>query len=307
METRLVSQFHNPYLAAATGTLNKTTLISWSYLHTLLGINTQMCTISLLQKNTWLPWSFCIPSCRLTWQWIILILCRKYIFKGSIFHCYVSLQECTLRIENTRSSWFKPWSFYPLVGGYQQPLISGHILPHHPKKGHELNHLVFRFPRLNTKHICSSTFKSFGAKNMTHSFHAKKQTYGEQQPLFLRQQEQLKEPLQFSLKTKKLCPKWRQLFGFISSICLMLGQWPRKFSLSSMTAMKLPCVQIVPKQRWSSLLWNSLVEKPRNWWVVVPGGIRIFQNYFTNVYQIIQIMYIWYIDKQTENVHVTYI
>ena len=35
-----------------------------------------------------------IPSCKLTWQWKITILCREYIFKWSNFHCYVSLQEC---------------------------------------------------------------------------------------------------------------------------------------------------------------------------------------------------------------------
>ena len=35
-----------------------------------------------------------IPSNKLTWQWKIPILCRKYIFKWSISHCYVSLLEC---------------------------------------------------------------------------------------------------------------------------------------------------------------------------------------------------------------------
>ena len=30
---------------------------------------------------------------------------RKYIFKGSIFHCYVSLPECTLPATNSKSPW----------------------------------------------------------------------------------------------------------------------------------------------------------------------------------------------------------
>ncbi len=35
-----------------------------------------------------------LPSGKLTWQWNIPVFHRKYIFKGSIFHCYVSLPEC---------------------------------------------------------------------------------------------------------------------------------------------------------------------------------------------------------------------
>ncbi len=35
-----------------------------------------------------------LPSGNLTWQWNITIFNRKYIFKGSIFHCYVRLPEC---------------------------------------------------------------------------------------------------------------------------------------------------------------------------------------------------------------------
>ena len=34
-----------------------------------------------------------IPSGKLTWQWKITMFNRKYIFKGSLFHCYVSLPE----------------------------------------------------------------------------------------------------------------------------------------------------------------------------------------------------------------------
>ena len=34
-----------------------------------------------------------IPFGKLTWQWKIPIFNRKYIFKGSIFRCYVSLPE----------------------------------------------------------------------------------------------------------------------------------------------------------------------------------------------------------------------
>ena len=37
-----------------------------------------------------------IPSSKLTEQWKIAIFNRKYIFKGSILHCYVSLPDCTV-------------------------------------------------------------------------------------------------------------------------------------------------------------------------------------------------------------------
>ena len=37
-----------------------------------------------------------LPSGKLTWQWNIPIFNRKYIFNGSIFHCYVSLPECNI-------------------------------------------------------------------------------------------------------------------------------------------------------------------------------------------------------------------
>ena len=33
------------------------------------------------------------PPVKLTWQWKIIISSRRYIFKGSIYHCYVSLPE----------------------------------------------------------------------------------------------------------------------------------------------------------------------------------------------------------------------
>ena len=39
-----------------------------------------------------------IPSGKLTWQWNIPSFNRKYIFKGSIFRCYVSLPECTKQL-----------------------------------------------------------------------------------------------------------------------------------------------------------------------------------------------------------------
>ena len=39
-------------------------------------------------------WRWNLPYGKLTQQWKISILNRKYIFKGSIFHCYVSLPEC---------------------------------------------------------------------------------------------------------------------------------------------------------------------------------------------------------------------
>ena len=36
-----------------------------------------------------------LPSGKLTWQWNIPMFNRKNIFQGSMFHCYVSLMECT--------------------------------------------------------------------------------------------------------------------------------------------------------------------------------------------------------------------
>lgn len=35
-----------------------------------------------------------LPSGKVTWQWQIPILCRKYIFQWSISRCYVSFPEC---------------------------------------------------------------------------------------------------------------------------------------------------------------------------------------------------------------------
>ena len=50
-----------------------------------------------------------VTSGQLTWQWNITIFNRKSIFKGSIFHCYVSLPECSFRgvlpPMMTRDSW----------------------------------------------------------------------------------------------------------------------------------------------------------------------------------------------------------
>ena len=46
-----------------------------------------------------------IPSGKLTQQWIIPMFNRKYIFKGSMFHCYVCLPECIrFHVENVGSS-----------------------------------------------------------------------------------------------------------------------------------------------------------------------------------------------------------
>ena len=46
-----------------------------------------------------------ISSSKLTWQWKITIFNRRYIFKRSIFHCYVSLPECK---NLTQGCWFGP-------------------------------------------------------------------------------------------------------------------------------------------------------------------------------------------------------
>ena len=41
-----------------------------------------------------------IPSSKITWQWKILMLCRKYIFQWSISYCHVTLPECTMYISH---------------------------------------------------------------------------------------------------------------------------------------------------------------------------------------------------------------
>ena len=54
-----------------------------------------------------------LPSSKLTWQWNITIFNRKYIFKGSIFHCHVSLPE---------GSWHLFFAFVPTFY-YSWPLF----------------------------------------------------------------------------------------------------------------------------------------------------------------------------------------
>ena len=48
-------------------------------------------------------------------RWNIPIFNRKYIFKGSIFHCYVRLPEC-----NTEICLFGGWDFFEKIpnGGF---------------------------------------------------------------------------------------------------------------------------------------------------------------------------------------------
>ena len=45
-------------------------------------------------KNPRWFWKKRVPSGKLTWQWNTPNFDGKYIFKGSIFHCYVRLPEC---------------------------------------------------------------------------------------------------------------------------------------------------------------------------------------------------------------------
>ena len=49
-----------------------------------------------------------VPSGKLTWQWQITIFNGKYIFKGSIFHCYVGLPECNYLV----GGWTNPFEKY---------------------------------------------------------------------------------------------------------------------------------------------------------------------------------------------------
>ena len=69
------------------------------------------------------PWYQWLPSGKLTQQWKITMFNGKYIFKGSIFHCYVSLPECILKLSLD-------------INDYQVSWGSGHIYVslkrHHP-------------------------------------------------------------------------------------------------------------------------------------------------------------------------------
>ena len=48
-----------------------------------------------------------VHSGKLTWQWKIPIFNREYIFKGSIFHCYVSFRGVYIAwLENSGSFGF---------------------------------------------------------------------------------------------------------------------------------------------------------------------------------------------------------
>ena len=52
------------------------------------------------------------PSDKLTWQWNISIFNRKYVLKGSIFHCYVSVVESMQHCTTKHSSLFFASRFY---------------------------------------------------------------------------------------------------------------------------------------------------------------------------------------------------
>ena len=78
-----------------------------------------------------------LPSCKLTWQCKIPILCRKYIFKWSVFHCYVSLPEGT----------YKYCKWYPLENWHGSPENGGRPLEEEiPSGSHhfQVNHVSFR-------------------------------------------------------------------------------------------------------------------------------------------------------------------
>ena len=80
------------------------------------------------------PIQICLPSGKLTQQWKIPILNRKYIFKGSIFHCYVRLLEsksdflCTcsllwlIKMSNFHSA-MSPWGCIRLISCHPPKLL----------------------------------------------------------------------------------------------------------------------------------------------------------------------------------------
>ena len=51
---------------------------------------------------------FVVPSSKLTWQWKITISNRRYIFKRSIFHGYVSLLGCIQKAISRNFVWEIP-------------------------------------------------------------------------------------------------------------------------------------------------------------------------------------------------------
>ena len=67
-------------------------------------------------KDSW-PDQNRLPSGKLTWQWKTTLFNRKYIFKGSIFHCYVRLPGYNW--------WFQPkkmlvsQEFFPSISGWK--------------------------------------------------------------------------------------------------------------------------------------------------------------------------------------------
>ena len=66
---------------------------------------------------------------KLTWQWNIPILYRKYIFKGSSFHCYLRLPECRFCSEKISGRqvlhWVKHWPHQAKSGAGSTTLGAG--------------------------------------------------------------------------------------------------------------------------------------------------------------------------------------
>ena len=74
-----------------------------------------------------------LPSSKLTWQWNIPIFNRKYIFKWWIFHCHVSLPECSWCLNPPIRKKYARQSGSLAAGlGVKISNVWNHHLDHHP-------------------------------------------------------------------------------------------------------------------------------------------------------------------------------
>ena len=71
-------------------------MLIWKTLQTLLSLGCRWCLGCryLFDMFCFVPTNTGLPFAKLIWQWKITMFERKYIFKGSLFHSYVSLPEC---------------------------------------------------------------------------------------------------------------------------------------------------------------------------------------------------------------------
>ena len=78
----------------------------------------------------WYHWMMIsLPSGKLTWQWNIPFFSRKYIFKGSIFHCYVRLPECIFVQSKQCTINGKSLKFSHIFALFDAPQIGNLMIP----------------------------------------------------------------------------------------------------------------------------------------------------------------------------------